>query len=48
VSARDPELLRMDRESALAVPMPESLKAKAAIWKQEAVAAGHRRPSPTR
>lgn len=48
MSARDPELIRMEREAALAVPMPESLKAKAAIWKREAVGDGHSQPRPTR
>jgi hypothetical protein len=48
VSARDPELLRMEREAGLATPMPEDLKAKAAIWKRETVGDSHRRPSPTR
>lgn len=47
-SARDPELLRMEREAALAVPMPESLREKAATWKRDAVGDAHRRPLPTR
>ena len=46
VRTRDPELLRMEREAALAVPMPESLKEKAASWKREAVGDGHRRSLP--